>query len=111
GRGADVARGAGARPARLRRGPPQLHPQSAAAHAGSRHARGLGYRARRRLAGALTRFRRDRGTENVAVSRCKLSRPDGKGAERKRYLPLDRKSTRLNSSHVKISYAVLCLKK
>src|SRR5690606_39319641 len=27
------------------------------------------------------------------------------------YLGLDRKSTRLNSSHVKISYAVFCLKK
>src|SRR5690606_41140133 len=27
------------------------------------------------------------------------------------YLFLDRKSTRLNSSHVKISYAVFCLKK
>src|SRR3989442_7671626 len=26
-------------------------------------------------------------------------------------LPLDRKSTRLNSSHVRISYAVFCLKK
>src|SRR5690606_41175544 len=26
-------------------------------------------------------------------------------------MPLDRKSTRLNSSHVKISYAVFCLKK
>src|SRR5690606_41178151 len=26
-------------------------------------------------------------------------------------VPLDRKSTRLNSSHVKISYAVFCLKK
>src|SRR5690606_41644487 len=26
-------------------------------------------------------------------------------------IPLDRKSTRLNSSHVKISYAVFCLKK
>src|SRR5690606_40879414 len=29
----------------------------------------------------------------------------------KRSLILDRKSTRLNSSHVKISYAVFCLKK
>src|SRR5690606_41920601 len=29
----------------------------------------------------------------------------------KRYDFLDRKSTRLNSSHVKISYAVFCLKK
>src|SRR5690606_39803630 len=28
-----------------------------------------------------------------------------------RFLPSDRKSTRLNSSHVKISYAVFCLKK
>src|SRR5690606_41018926 len=27
------------------------------------------------------------------------------------FAPLDRKSTRLNSSHVKISYAVFCLKK
>src|SRR5690606_40709927 len=26
-------------------------------------------------------------------------------------IPIDRKSTRLNSSHVKISYAVFCLKK
>src|SRR5690606_40342208 len=40
------------------------------------------------------------------------------GARRKRAgrvaagrCPADRKSTRLNSSHVKISYAVLCLKK
>src|SRR5690606_41454040 len=30
---------------------------------------------------------------------------------KERDLPLDRKSTRLNSSHVKISYAVFCLKK
>src|SRR5690606_41346371 len=29
----------------------------------------------------------------------------------KKASPLDRKSTRLNSSHVKISYAVFCLKK
>src|SRR5690606_40284450 len=32
---------------------------------------------------------------------------EGKGQE----APRDRKSTRLNSSHVKISYAVFCLKK
>src|SRR5690606_40255130 len=32
-------------------------------------------------------------------------------AEYLRSIPLDRKSTRLNSSHVKISYAVFCLKK
>src|SRR5690554_4909049 len=33
-----------------------------------------------------------------------------KGFRLKRFLP-DRKSTRLNSSHVRISYAVFCLKK
>src|SRR2546430_12548695 len=32
-------------------------------------------------------------------------------AERVRDVPLDRKSTRLNSSHSQISYAVFCLKK
>src|SRR5690606_39705411 len=39
----------------------------------------------------------------------RLQRP---GARRARgsTLPLDRKSTRLNSSHVQISYAVFCLK-
>src|SRR5690606_39410089 len=37
---------------------------------------------------------------------------DGRKARRGRLpLPQDRKSTRLNSSHVKISYAVFCLKK
>src|SRR5690606_42136257 len=34
-------------------------------------------------------------------------RPDGRVAHQQ----VDRKSTRLNSSHVKISYAVFCLKK
>src|SRR5436305_5344194 len=33
------------------------------------------------------------------------------GAAAQRVLHLDRKSTRLNSSHVRISYAVFCLKK
>src|SRR5438067_3758039 len=36
---------------------------------------------------------------------CLRSRRDASGR------PLDRKSTRLNSSHVSISYAVFCLKK
>src|SRR5690625_5603141 len=40
------------------------------------------------------------------VSRPGLRSYAGKGA-----LPTDRKSTRLNSSHVAISYAVFCLKK
>src|SRR5690606_41455048 len=36
---------------------------------------------------------------------------DGKLATRSYVVDTDRKSTRLNSSHVKISYAVFCLKK
>src|SRR5947209_9240464 len=34
-----------------------------------------------------------------------------RGEKRKVYLKKDRKSTRLNSSHANISYAVFCLKK
>src|SRR3712207_6954246 len=40
--------------------------------------------------------------------------PDSEGGSRRPRLPThasDRKSTRLNSSHVNISYAVFCLKK
>src|SRR5436309_11011129 len=55
----------------------------------SKTARRIGS-ARTRRAGALAVWHRGRGGE------------DGR---------LDRKSTRLNSSHVKISYAVFCLKK
>src|SRR5690554_7159053 len=33
------------------------------------------------------------------------------GRESRSHFPEDRKSTRLNSSHVRISYAVFCLKK
>src|SRR5690349_23989379 len=41
-----------------------------------------------------------------------LRRGGGRGAPEGRDPPLgDRKSTRLNSSHVEISYAVFCLKK
>src|SRR5690606_41821463 len=37
--------------------------------------------------------------------------PEDIGGKPARILRIDRKSTRLNSSHVKISYAVFCLKK
>src|SRR5436309_4893098 len=40
------------------------------------------------------------------LARCRANRGDGSSIA-----ALDRKSTRLNSSHVKISYAVFCLKK
>src|SRR3989442_7644180 len=54
----------------------------------------------------------ERGGSNGALRKA---HPDG--AHRapveqvRRSHPLDRKSTRLNSSHVRISYAVFCLKK
>src|SRR3712207_8299658 len=37
--------------------------------------------------------------------------PDGEAHEQRDEGPRDRKSTRLNSSHANISYAVFCLKK
>src|SRR2546430_12610047 len=57
---------------------------------------------------------RDRGRRRRAAGR--RDHPAGAGlhagpARRVRRLPRDRKSTRLNSSHSQISYAVFCLKK
>src|SRR5690606_40009811 len=43
------------------------------------------------------------GAAVAELLRVEQGRPLGQG-------PLDRKSTRLNSSHVKVSYAVFCLK-
>src|SRR2546427_4457698 len=40
-----------------------------------------------------------------------IGRPDGGGGGQRLEAKLDRKSTRLNSSHSQISYAVFCLKK
>src|SRR5690606_41477133 len=67
------------------------------------------------------RDRRDEGTNGVdhgglLCSGGNRRRPGDLGRPSSRKLPgggdgRDRKSTRLNSSHVKISYAVFCLKK
>src|SRR5690606_40652667 len=56
---------------------------------------------------AAQRRRRRRGRGRHGPRR--VAGPGDPGRRRAR--PLDRKSTRLNSSHVKISYAVFCLKK
>src|SRR2546426_3440291 len=45
---------------------------------------------------------------NAVDSRCELRQ---RGESRLALAPVDRKSTRLNSSHLVISYAVFCLKK
>src|SRR5215475_4032593 len=70
-------------------------------------ARVAGFPPRRELTPALVR------TDRGCPSKSKLGRrPPGcvvEGAHQ--FRPEDRKSTRLNSSHVKISYAVFCLKK
>src|SRR5690554_7015735 len=47
-----------------------------------------------------------RGPETLCPLRCYGSRPSSAP-----HCFIDRKSTRLNSSHVRISYAVCCLKK
>src|SRR5439155_19222614 len=57
--------------------------------------------------------RRDGSLSRPALGRAAPARePDaGAGARARAAPPRDRKSTRLNSSHVAISYAVFCLKK
>src|SRR2546426_3384094 len=47
----------------------------------------------------------------VAVARCLAAEPPDHLGEDDRGSDRDRKSTRLNSSHLVISYAVFCLKK
>src|SRR3989442_2409883 len=47
----------------------------------------------------------------VAAAKAGKPLPDGSVLFAEVYAAKDRKSTRLNSSHVRISYAVFCLKK
>src|SRR5690606_10443522 len=107
--GATPAAAEGARP----RARPRLRPRGGHASPAPRglHAR----RAGRRAAGGRVR----EGQVRSRGASCRLRRaaalprhalPAGDLALRPA-LPRDRKSTRLNSSHVKISYAVFCLKK
>src|SRR5258707_11618604 len=58
-------------------------------------------------AGCLSQPRAD--DDRAVADRGGLHRPGGAGADR--HEAADRKSTRLNSSHANISYAVFCLKK
>src|SRR3712207_8801338 len=63
-----------------------------------RSSRGVDYEDQR-LAGAIAQV--DGGADGAQVVRARTRRDDDQ----------DRKSTRLNSSHANISYAVFCLKK
>src|SRR5690606_40528849 len=64
------------------------------------------------------RFMKGRHQRRALAAGCNIASPKvadhgnaGQLGEQGGVANLDRKSTRLNSSHVKISYAVLCLKK
>src|SRR5690349_24173690 len=70
--------------------------------------RSAGPRGRARDGRARARRHRDRAERR---HRQPDVLPRGGHAPPRRQLPRDRKSTRLNSSHVEISYAVFCLKK
>src|SRR5690349_22277660 len=62
--------------------------------------------------GALEPARRPAGhPARLGELRRRLGHRRGQAAEARRERGPDRKSTRLNSSHVEISYAVFCLKK
>src|SRR5690349_24007879 len=50
------------------------------------------------------------GVSQCSITSCRFCIPLNSSTE-SRYAARDRKSTRLNSSHVEISYAVFCLKK
>src|SRR3989442_6130663 len=71
-----------------------------------------------RIVVVVPHVRRDRGAVEQAslvqheqLEQGELLRGEGDLAAAAAYLAGDRKSTRLNSSHVRISYAVFCLKK
>src|SRR2546427_1693220 len=52
-----------------------------------------------------------RGSPSLARSASRLDEPPCTIRDFEMHLVIDRKSTRLNSSHSQISYAVFCLKK
>src|SRR5204863_9019838 len=78
-----------------------------AAHLVRRHRRHRRHRGARPL--ARLGLCRDQGGLSPLLSFRGEGR--GEGLVASRSSPADRKSTRLNSSHVEISYAVFCLKK
>src|SRR5207249_11678610 len=67
----------------------------------------LPQRSRRRRAGPGNRLGGGTGRGGSGLGRVHLPQHSGHEGRRRQ----DRKSTRLNSSHVSISYAVFCLKK
>src|SRR3712207_7622434 len=67
---------------------------------------------RKAVAAALKEVYRARNAEAGQVARSgQCPEPFDEGPWGRKYPVIDRKSTRLNSSHANISYAVFCLKK
>src|SRR5690606_41441696 len=60
---------------------------------------------------SVGRHRRRRRSRGQSLLPTRFSRGPRRRSNKRAARTLDRKSTRLNSSHVKISYAVFCLKK
>src|SRR3989454_10447933 len=91
------------------------HPSAADPHRQRSEPRPLGRRQIARATRVLraARVRRGLGARAGAhgASRCHRARRGARGRAGPRSEPQDRKSTRLNSSHLVISYAVFCLKK
>src|SRR3712207_7221880 len=71
------------------------------------HLRSAGQRSPARLPSASGHER----PEDLQADRARAEHGVVEGADVEAVAPLDRKSTRLNSSHANISYAVFCLKK
>src|SRR3989442_11194199 len=69
------------------------------------------FRSRKREGKSMHRAARTTGTQSVAFIHSYLSLLVMIARGRAARFDRDRKSTRLNSSHVRISYAVFCLKK
>src|SRR5207248_9689179 len=61
--------------------------------------------------GELSRMRGETGSDTRLVRRIQTHSDTGRHVRRSTRVGTDRKSTRLNSSHRTISYAVSCLKK
>src|SRR3712207_7850528 len=69
------------------------------------------FRSRRQLVGQLEVGERPVPLHRVQPPRSEVHLVDRHRALERLAVPADRKSTRLNSSHANISYAVFCLKK
>src|SRR5207245_11589340 len=91
--------------------PPPSLPFSLFSYCSRPHRHLLSFPTRRSSDLAAARARRPSGGPAKSISRASSSPGRSSGHSATRRATSDRKSTRLNSSHGSISYAVFCLKK